>query len=374
MAFLPLAAIRLLLRVRAEAPPSEPEERWLPHPEGALRTLWFRPSAEGQERGTVAVINGYSARGHRDPRMRAVAEALAAGGYTACMPVLEEIEQLRLDAVVPERIGHFLHALAAAEGRPVGLLAASIAAGMSLVAAARPEVRPCLSAVLAIGPYGDLQHTVDHVMLRAGDPYGRYVVWLNFAERVFGPSPTLKAAFRAAIDDDGWRREPPHLPEVLAAGDPLEVALFRRLTGDATFAEMHWREVRARLERDRGFARALDPMAHVSGLAGPVYLLHGARDTVVPPGESLRLAASLRQAGVPGRLVLTPLLTHADAAPPWRAPVHAWRLAGLFQAFLDDVRRDGPRPGRAVRRRIPPLPSHDAPYAPPAVPFRRVGG
>jgi pimeloyl-ACP methyl ester carboxylesterase len=271
--------------------------------------------------------------------MRALASALAEAGFTAYMPIIEEIETLKLKPAVPIRIGHFLQCLAEREQQPVGLVAASIAAGMSIVSVARPEVRACVHAMLAIGAYGDLSRTVDHVMQHSSDAYGRNVIWMNYAEHLFGPSPTLVAAFRAAIDDDGWKRDPPQLPEVLANGDPLERSLFRRLTEDATFAEMHWRDVRRALEKQGSDLQSMDALQAVEGLRCPLYLLHGELDDVIPASESKALYARMREAQVPGRLLVTPLLSHADPQLGPAFPLHAARLINLFGRFFSDLEK-----------------------------------
>lgn len=388
--------------VAVSAQAQEPERVRLPHPGGAIEALCFSPEGHQNDkpkggRGAVAVINGYAARGHQDPRMQALARALAGEGYTAYMPIIDEIEALRLDPVVPQRIGHFLQSLAEREAQPVGLMAASIAAGMSIVAVSKPDVRPCVRAILAIGPYGDLGRTVDHVMERSSDPYGRHVIWLNFVERMFGPSPTLLGAFRTAIDDDGWKRNPPKLPAFLAAGDPLERSLFRRLTEDKAFAEMHWRDVRRGLERQRDYFNSMDALRAVDQLRCPLFLVHGATDGVVPAAESKALFARMREAEVPGDLLLTPLLTHADTQIGPSFPWHASRMAALFGAFFTELeggstlrKRSTARPQalqRPYEHQAPgtPLdlssaqahpastskaPSHDARSSPP---YRRVG-
>ncbi len=46
--------------------------------------------------------------------------------------------------------------------------------------------------------------------------------------------------------------------------------------------------------------------------SGPVYLLHGMDDNVIPAIESTRLAENLR-GHAPVRLLLSPLISHAEA-------------------------------------------------------------
>jgi acetyl esterase/lipase len=66
-------------------------------------------------------------------------------------------------------------------------------------------------------------------------------------------------------------------------------------------------------------ARAASPLTHVHAGAPPVLLLHGDSDTLVPPDQSIRLAAALRDVGAPVSLVLVPGASHfwdgADDVP-----------------------------------------------------------
>ncbi len=74
-----------------------------------------------------------------------------------------------------------------------------------------------------------------------------------------------------------------------------------------------------------GLARAASPVHQVHGDAPPMLLLHGAEDTVVPPGHSERLAAALERVGAPVRLELVPGADHcfvgADPAPALESAV-----------------------------------------------------
>ena len=50
-------------------------------------------------------------------------------------------------------------------------------------------------------------------------------------------------------------------------------------------------------DTDREALAAASPHLHAEAVAAPVLLLHGRRDTVVPPGQSRMMAAALRKAG-----------------------------------------------------------------------------
>jgi dipeptidyl aminopeptidase/acylaminoacyl peptidase len=50
--------------------------------------------------------------------------------------------------------------------------------------------------------------------------------------------------------------------------------------------------------------------------SAPVLLLHGADDNVIPAAESRWLGEHLRRLGTPARVLVTPLITHAEIDRP----------------------------------------------------------
>jgi acetyl esterase/lipase len=68
--------------------------------------------------------------------------------------------------------------------------------------------------------------------------------------------------------------------------------------------------------------------------AAPVFLLHGDGDTVIPAAESVVLGEYLRAHGVETRVLLSPIITHAELDRS-AAAIESWRLV----AFWTDVLR-----------------------------------
>ena len=77
-------------------------------------------------------------------------------------------------------------------------------------------------------------------------------------------------------------------------------------------------------------APARSPFPH-----GPVYLLHGTDDNVVPAIESTLLARDLSARGVPVHVLLTPLITHAEVDRTSSAAA-VWRLIHFWSKMLDE--------------------------------------
>lgn len=83
-------------------------------------------------------------------------------------------------------------------------------------------------------------------------------------------------------------------------------------------------------------ARAASPLGHVHAAAPPMLLLHGAADTVVPPGHSERLAIALQHVGAPVRLELVPGAGHCFAGVD-PLPMLQFAVAFLTKHLRDDA-------------------------------------
>jgi dipeptidyl aminopeptidase/acylaminoacyl peptidase len=68
---------------------------------------------------------------------------------------------------------------------------------------------------------------------------------------------------------------------------------------------------------------------------GPVYLLHGTGDNVVPAIESTLLARELSAHDVPVHVLLSPLITHAEVDRASTLP-SLWRLIHFWSDLLDE--------------------------------------
>ncbi len=81
----------------------------------------------------------------------------------------------------------------------------------------------------------------------------------------------------------------------------------------------------------RELLRQASPITHVTNLSPPTLLLHGDKDVVVPLQQSEVLAAKLKEAGVPVKLVV-----HKDGGHPWPDfwRVDGWQLADWFDQYL----------------------------------------
>jgi dienelactone hydrolase len=304
----------------------------VPSRRGPLRARLYRPARPFSR--TIVLTPGVHAEGIGEPRLVKFARDLAAGGAGVLTPELPDLLNYEITIRLPDQIEDVAHWVAtrrdlAPDGR-AGLVGISFSGGLSVVAAARPAIRDRTAFVLAFGGHGDLGRVM-HFLATGSQPdgsfrqphdYGVVVLLLNFAHALVPPRQIepLKAGVRVFMKAS-------HVDMV----DKVEAQRIfdraRRLELDLPSPArelMHLvntRDVRAlggllapviesvRLPPDVSPERTPVPSA-------PVYLLHGEDDVVIPSMESERLAASLRARGAQVRLLVTPLITHAEVDRP----------------------------------------------------------
>jgi dienelactone hydrolase len=326
--------------------------RPIPWRGGMLKARAYQPYKEAG-RG-ILLVPGVHAAGIDEPRLVGFARDLAAMGH----PVLTvELPDLARYAITPrttdmiEDAAAWMMRRAEYHGRDgrIGMLGISFGGGLSIVASARPAISNGVAFVMAFGGHGDLPRTLKYLCTgiqpdgtaRPPHDYGLAIVLLGAADRVV-PAAQV-APLRAAILS---YLEASRLDMVDKPKAALEFARATRLAVDlAEPARTYMNYVNARdvarlgpvllphvvdLGGDPALSPARSPFPH-----GPVYLLHGTEDNVVPAIESTLLGRELSARGVPVHVLLTPLITHAevDRAATMSA---VWRLIHFWTRLLDE--------------------------------------
>jgi len=330
----------------------------VPSRDGALRAKVYVPRRPGPP--AVLLVPGVNAMAIDEPRLVGFARQLAATGLTVVTP---EIPDLKRYAVTPrstDQIEDAAEWLAddsqLCPGRRVGLIGISFAGGLAIVAAGRPAIADRLAYVLSFGGHGDFQRVVrflctgfepdpsaapgheSGVRRRAPHDYGVAVMVLDLAASIVPADQVeplrrsvlvfLEASHLALYDARGAQRE-------FERARSLETALPEPA---ATYLHLvNTRNVEALGARLLPFVRALgdDPALSPERSPAPhapVYLLHGSDDNVVPASESLLLARHL-EGTVPVRVLLSPLITHAEVNKEASAS-DVWQLIEFWASVL----------------------------------------
>ena len=277
----------------------------------------YRP-ARRRATGAALLVPGLHYLGPDDPRLDRFARVLAHSGSWVLAPCLPDFLALRLaPSLLSDTALAFdwLDAHAERPGGPVGVVSISFGSLPALrLAADRPTrggplltfggfadwraaMRFCLTGrvpgepVERARPYDPLNRPAVFLQLTRwlpgapADPRALEAAWRSFVERTWG-RPEMKAEAR-------WRP----VAEALAATLPVpQRPLFLEGCGAAPGGL-------ERVEAALAVAPArpwLDPRPHLSRLRGPVYLVHGADDDVIPATELEALRAAVPPAALGG--------------------------------------------------------------------------
>ena len=328
----------------------------VPTRQGNVPAQFYRPSTNARGR-TLLLIPGIHSMGINEPRLAALAQDLAAGGYLVMTMALPDLMAYSITIKSPDVIEDTVAWMAkrpelASDGK-VGIVGISFAGGLSTSAAGRPSIKDHVAFVLSFGGHGDMPRVMKYLATGEELPapgavthpphdYGVAVILYRLAE--FGVVPadqvaTLRdgvrtfllasqltlvnmdqanATFQKARDMAPTMPEPSRTymtyvnDRAVSKLGPVLVPFLQQLGSD-----------------DPGLSpqRAPPPTA-------PVFLLHGDEDTVIPPAESVILGETLRSKGANVRVLLSHIITHAELDKAGDT-YEAWKLIAFWADLLN---------------------------------------
>ncbi|MGD9906171.1 MAG: hypothetical protein AB7U83_22080 [Vicinamibacterales bacterium] len=332
---------------------------------GAVPARLYSPASFSR---AVLLVPGVHMDGIDETRLVGMAEDLAATGYAVVTVAPPDLRQFR---ITPANTDVLEDAASWMAGQPdlapdgkVGMVGISFSGGLSTVAAGRPGLRDHVAFVLSFGGHGDLIRVMryltsgkapsadpgpaagditgaEHVAVHPPHDYGVSVVLLTFADRVVPADQVqplrdgilifLKASSLTLVDQT------------------LAEAEFARARAYAADLPEPARTLMTHVNQ-----RAVDrlgPLLYpiVDGLddhpanpslsperatppAAPVFLLHGADDTVIPTVETVLLARYLH-GKTSVRALLSGLITHAEVDRS-AAARDVWQLTSFWRDVM----------------------------------------
>lgn len=306
------------------------------------------------------VLHGITRPGRTHRQLVRFTRALAEGGAAVLVPEVPEWRALDLapDLTVPTVLA-CLDALAGLDGLiapgPRGLLGFSFGAPQALTATADPRLARQIAGVVGFGGYCDLERTI--VFQFTGrheyggtqhhlrpDPYGRWIVGANYLTRVSGledAAPVARALRQLAAEagdagviswDPRFDTTKERLRRTLTPTDRGVFDLFAPPDGGepspSAAEELAHRLAQAARRMDPG----LEPAPLLAGVRGPVHLLHGRQDHLIPFTEMQRLRDALPD-DVESHGTVTRLFGHS-AQDPFPGVREGAREAGAFLRAL----------------------------------------
>ena len=312
---------------------------------------------DGSPRRTVLLIPGIHSMGIEEPRLTALAQDLAGTGVMVMAMALPDLQRYRITPqatdVIEDAVSWASQRTDLAPDGRVGIVGISFAGGLSIVAAGRPSIRDRVAFILSFGGHGDLRRVMKYLAtgkaphvegLEAHPPhdYGVAVILYGLADQGIVPGDQV-AALREGIYTFLYASQ-----LTLVNMDQANATFARARTLAAALQEpsrtyMNYVNDRAvdklgpvlvpyldRLGGDAALSAELSPSP-----SAPVYLLHGDGDTVIPAAESVLLAGHLRQKGVPVRLLLSSLITHAEV-DKGASVGEVWKLVSFWKGVLSE--------------------------------------
>jgi pimeloyl-ACP methyl ester carboxylesterase len=306
-------------------------------PHGPLRYRMYTPQ-DVQNPGGVVLLHGVHHLGIEDPRMWALARALAGAGVLVMTPELQDLADYRVSARTIDVIGDSAVVLSTRTQRKVGLLGLSFAGGLSLLAANRNEFRDSVGFVVAIGSHDDMGRVARFFAANViskpdgvetpfqAHEYGALVLAYSHLEDFFSPAdvPIARESLRQ------WLWEQP---------DAMKTATALSVTGKKEMdLLLHHRDqlrgpLLAEITLHKDEMAAVSPHGHLAQLHTTVFLLHGAGDRIIPSSETLWLAQDVPPHELQASLV-SPALVHVnmDDKITWQ---QQWRLVDFMAQVLD---------------------------------------
>jgi dienelactone hydrolase len=284
---------------------------------GAIKVRTFTPRDRIGAPGLL-MVHGVHRLGIDEPRLMRFARAIAASGVSVMTPEIAELADYRVDARSIDTIGDAAHALRARCGGPVGVMGMSFAGGLSLLAAADPRFASDVRFVVAVGAHDDLGRVsrffATNTIARPdgstlgmqAHPYGPLVLVYSHVEDFF-PSDDVPVA-RDALRLWLWEERESARARASALS-PVAKQKMDRLFGDHVDAIAQ--ELLTEIAKNEALMAPVSPHGRLGSIRVPVFLLHGAGDSVIPPTETLWLAEDVPHGYVHDVLV-SPALVHVE--------------------------------------------------------------
>lgn len=329
--------------------PVEVSDVEVPSRYGPLRARLYRPA---HRRGHAVVLtSGVHAEGINESRLVKLASDLAADGKLVLTPDPPELDRYEITPRITDEIEDTARWAAsqpelAPDGK-VSLMGISFSGGLSLVAAGRPGLKDKVAAVFSLGGHGDLSRVLHYLCTgvqpdgqrRQPHDYSLAVILLNEAPSLVPPEQVepLRAAIRTFLHASNfWLVDPKRTERMFAEAKRMQSEFPEPAA--SLMGDVNRRDVAALgpklLPAVEAFAAdpSLSPERSPPPSA-PVYLLHGADDSVIPAIEATLLAQALRPHTRVYPLV-TPLISHAEVDRP-PTPLEVWRLVSFWAHLLD---------------------------------------
>jgi pimeloyl-ACP methyl ester carboxylesterase len=291
----------------------------------------------------IVVLPGIHHLGIYDPRFVSFSRALAASGFSVLTPVLASLADYHVDAASIPTIGESPAWLERRLGTgPVTVIALSFSGGLALLAACDPQYAPHMRALVLFGGYENLERVSrflatgqeefpdGRVIPAPAHDYGASVFVYAHLSQFFDAedTPAAQEALRYWLWEEPENAQPWLEKLSPPAREFVHTLIARRI-------DLVRPQLLSAMRADAAELASLSPHGQIASLRVPVFILHGATDTVIPPAESLWLEKEVPRRDVRAVLI-TPAFTHVD--PEHKASwIDEIRLVDFIAAVLQEA-------------------------------------
>jgi pimeloyl-ACP methyl ester carboxylesterase len=304
--------------LRLETNPVETEDVSIPVPNGSVPGRLYFPVGVAHPHGMV-VVPGVHHLGINDPRFVNFSRALAGSGFAVVTPALSSLADYHIDASSITTIGTAPAWLEQRLGTgKVTVIALSFSGGLALLAACDPQYATHMRALVLFGGYENLERVSrflatgqeefpdGRVVAAPAHDYGASVFVYSHLSQFFEAKdvPAAHEALKYWLWEEPQNAQPwldklsPQARTILDDLISRRIDLVRPLLLDA-------------IQADAAELAAVSPHGHIENLRVPVYILHGATDTIIPSAESLWLEKEVPRDYLRA-LLITPAFSHVD--------------------------------------------------------------
>lgn len=336
-------AAAVWLRVEGAKPPlllrlnsCQVDEQPVALPNGIPGRLYI-PRDRGNAPAMV-VLHGVHHLGIDEPRLRGFARALAEGCVKILTPQLTSLVDYRIEPSAIDEIGLATTWLAQTNHKRAGILGLSFTGGLALATAADSRYADKVAFVVAVGAHSDLSRVARFFVTGQSElpdgstqalppqQYGALVLAFAHPELFFPQKEVANATncmrlwlweefVQARTCSNGLSR---------SSNDMMEALFQYRI------AQLRSRLL-AEIERDKETMASVSPAGRMAAIKAPVFLLHGERDGVIPPAETLWLAREIPPKYL-RRVLISPAVGHVD--PAETSLRDQWKLGSFLAAVL----------------------------------------
>lgn len=315
---------------------------------GPVKTRTYVPKGVANPPGIV-IAHGVHHTGVAEPRLQRFSRAIASAGVMVYTPELTGLTDYRIDIGSAEIIGAAAHQLTLRANRTgVGVVGLSFGGGLSLLAASDPRFAPDIAFVVAIGAHDDLPRVAhfffenkiarpDGSIFELGaHDYGAMVLVYGNVDKFFpvDDASIAREAIRYWLWEDPKKAREIENGLSPASKEKLE-KLFTRKTEDLK------PDLMKLVEQSEPAMKLVSPHENMKGLRVPIFILHGAGDTVIPASESLWLAHDAPE-GCVQNVLISDAVVHVELEGKPTAKSQ-WDLVHFMAQIIEQAELETPR-------------------------------